>query len=95
MEDMPNIEMDDQTKRAALVASWLDITLDDFTEKLSSMTGEKVQAIDPHNEGLVANWIGMLQEEVDPQVGIQALAMMSDSYLASVVEIFGHKPEGI
>lgn len=93
MNDMPQIDLDDQTKRAALVASWLDINLDDFLRKISTMTGEELTAIDPFNEGLVVNWILMLQEKVEPRIGMQALASMSDSYLASVVAVFIPTPE--
>lgn len=93
MNDMPQIDLDDQTKRAALIASWLDITLDDFMSKIGTMSGEEITAIDPFNEGLVVNWILMLQEKVDAQVGMQCLAQMSDSYLASVVKVFTPTPE--
>jgi hypothetical protein len=67
----------------------LDITLDAFFEGVDAI--ESLSNDDPVNT-LGGLYVGMLQGKHDPQVGIQALAAMSDETMHRFAWCFGPNP---
>lgn len=78
-----------QHERELCLHAVLDITLDQFFEGLEALSD--IPESDPLNifGGL---YVGMLQGDNEPQIGIQALASMSDETLHRFAWYFGPNP---
>lgn len=82
--------MNQQVMREINIGRWLDVTLETWMTWVNTLRPdirdhvpeEISDAVNNH----VANWVGMLAGNVEPQTGIQALALSSDGMIGWVLD---------